>query len=509
MKEYSFGHFIAENYVKEEGEGIFGDKGSSKITIDLKKFEEIKYPTNIFFEVLVQNSEGKEFERRIFSKFFPGKKIAGIKIPYHNNAVEEINAEIILVDNSGKPCNGTVDIEIYKREYRWEKYYMKKIREVKEIKVERKIEYPFKILVPGEYVFQVKTRDEDGRDCFTSDIFFVNREPEKEWKIDVEKREYEIGEKAKINIEPPEKGLVLIAVEKENLLEHFVMNLTEKSTLELEIKKDYFPKVVIHIIAISGKEHYFTFFPLDIKSNHKKLYLDIKCENEVPPSSKTKIQLRVKDSSNKGKKARIFLYCVDEGVLSLTGYEAPDPYNLYYRFIYFNCLYKPVFSCFYKKFSFKRPLMDIDFQNKSIFGKVMYPDGSPFRNAEIILEKKGKPAKTTFTSEEGYYGFDNLSPGEYTIRIKAEGYNAEYFLKNISEEEEEEEEEEESMSWGTIIDNRFEVNVVSDQKLERDIVMLPKILWGRGIFYGGVMKQMKMGMLRLRLKLPIGFPLIE
>jgi uncharacterized protein YfaS (alpha-2-macroglobulin family) len=52
---------------------------------------------------------------------------------------------------------------------------------------------------------------------------------------------------------------------------------------------------------------------------------------EYRPGDTARVQLTVKDRTGRGQRSEVTLWAVDEGVLSLTGYQTPDPLDLLYR----------------------------------------------------------------------------------------------------------------------------------------------------------------------------------
>ena len=64
----------------------------------------------------------------------------------------------------------------------------------------------------------------------------------------------------------------------------------------------------------------------------KILRVDLESPDEIKPASKTQLKIRVRNVQKKGAKTKLFIYAVDEGNLSLTGYRTPDPYRLFFLF---------------------------------------------------------------------------------------------------------------------------------------------------------------------------------
>ena len=63
-------------------------------------------------------------------------------------------------------------------------------------------------------------------------------------------------------------------------------------------------------------------------------------KDELLPSKEYKVKIKTTDFKNKGVKSELFVYAVDEGILSLSGYRTPDPLSaLYNTYSYSYILY--------------------------------------------------------------------------------------------------------------------------------------------------------------------------
>jgi len=132
----------------------------------------------------------------------------------------------------------------------------------------------------------------------------------------------------------------------------------------------------------------------------------------------------VSDDQKKGVKAKLFVYAVDEGNLSLLNYRTPDPHEY---FSYFSLWGKPIHTYYsknYKQWTFARPMMDIDLKEPAIFGCVFKPDSTPLAGATVTLEdEKHKKLKTATASALGYYSFSGLPAGRYAVKAEAKGFH--------------------------------------------------------------------------------------
>jgi hypothetical protein len=59
----------------------------------------------------------------------------------------------------------------------------------------------------------------------------------------------------------------------------------------------------------------------------------------------------------------------------------------------------------------------------SISGRVFSPDGMPLRSVYVTLGDQGGGSRITLTSSFGYYFFDNVTAGDYTLTVSSKRYN--------------------------------------------------------------------------------------
>jgi hypothetical protein len=64
--------------------------------------------------------------------------------------------------------------------------------------------------------------------------------------------------------------------------------------------------------------------------------------------------------------------------------------------------------------------------NAEIKGRVLRPDNTPFVGVKVqLLDKNGNVRDTVTTDDDGWYKFEGLEYGEFSVKILAQGYNTE------------------------------------------------------------------------------------
>lgn len=160
---------------------------------------------------------------------------------------------------------------------------------------------------------------------------------EKEGSISIEadKDSYEIGSKAELLFKAPFDGKMLVTVDRESNLEHYIVQVKDRSAkLSLTIDKEFFPNVYVTATLIKKLSDRST--PLTsaygckaIKIKNERLRLPVEILAADKSRSKTKQTIKIKSAPD--KEIFVTLAAVDEGILQIKDYQTPDPFGYFYR----------------------------------------------------------------------------------------------------------------------------------------------------------------------------------
>lgn len=162
-----------------------------------------------------------------------------------------------------------------------------------------------------------------------------NFEVDNEGNIDMEldKKAYQTGEKAKVLFKTPFDGKLLVTIETNKVLEHkYISTDNRAASFEFSVSEEYLPNA--YITATLIKPHKESDMPLvvahgfqsfSVEEKARKMNVEIMAEKQV--RSRTHQKVRVKAAAG----SKITLAAVDEGILQVTGYKTPDPYAYFYE----------------------------------------------------------------------------------------------------------------------------------------------------------------------------------
>jgi uncharacterized protein YfaS (alpha-2-macroglobulin family) len=160
-----------------------------------------------------------------------------------------------------------------------------------------------------------------------------------------DKRSYKPGDTAKVLVKAPKGGLrALVTVEREGVWSRRVVTL--KSTadaVELPITAEMMPNAFVTVLAVEGAPPantpdagkpgiWYGVAQLTVETEGERIAVALSTDREAyQPQDQVKIHLEAQRNGQALANARVTLWAVDYGVLSLTAYETPDAHADFYR----------------------------------------------------------------------------------------------------------------------------------------------------------------------------------
>lgn len=203
---------------------------------------------------------------------------------------------------------------------------------------------------PGEYLLEAVGKDSHGHDVLTSMVVDVAGEAETTWDylnpyiVDLvtDKDSYEPGQTATILVKTPIAGDALVTVERERVMRSFVAHLTGNApAVQVPIGATDGPNVFVSVMLLRGAdasprkvktpEYRIGYANLKVARPKENLTVQIKpTRGSSMPGETVQVEADVHDfAGSPARDAEVTLYAVDESVLSLTGYETPDPLSYF------------------------------------------------------------------------------------------------------------------------------------------------------------------------------------
>ena len=151
--------------------------------------------------------------------------------------------------------------------------------------------------------------------------------------ITLDKPSYKPGETAKVLFTTPFAGTLIVAVERDGMLEHHTVRTDKRSaSLSLRIRDNWTPNV--YIAATLIKAHVADGMPLTVAHGYQPLAV-------VRPSSRLNVSINAPLTSRSRRTqaisvqtvpgARVTIAVVDEGIMQVRNTVTPDPHGYFYQ----------------------------------------------------------------------------------------------------------------------------------------------------------------------------------
>lgn len=161
--------------------------------------------------------------------------------------------------------------------------------------------------------------------------------------LKAERARYRVGERAKILVASPfDEAEALITVEREGVLSVERRRLTGRAPiLEMPIDARFVPNAFVSVLLARPQDAAgaasdplaYRVGAVEIVTDTSAHRLQVAVQPDAEdkrPGESVSVELAVRDAAGKPVKAELTVFAVDEGVLALTGYRTPDPFELFY-----------------------------------------------------------------------------------------------------------------------------------------------------------------------------------
>jgi uncharacterized protein YfaS (alpha-2-macroglobulin family) len=152
-----------------------------------------------------------------------------------------------------------------------------------------------------------------------------------------DKLKYNVGEKIRLTIPSPKGGRALVSIEKgAGLYKRYWIDMQEKETIhEIPVEPGMAPNVYVYVALLQPHAQtandlpirMYNVIPILVEDPATRLHPQIKVDPEVfRPGEKASIAV----SETDGKPMEYVVAVVDEGLLDLTRFKTPDPWQRFY-----------------------------------------------------------------------------------------------------------------------------------------------------------------------------------
>jgi uncharacterized protein YfaS (alpha-2-macroglobulin family) len=158
--------------------------------------------------------------------------------------------------------------------------------------------------------------------------------------ITLDKDRYSPGDRARVKVSGPNEGTALLTVETNGILHQDVAATKDKSAeFTFKITEDMMPNAWVTVDLVRAvvpeddwsAHRIFGAAPLNIDCSTRMLSIDITAPEKLMPLESPEFSLVLTDSKGRGIEGEVVLMLVDEGVLNLTRFATPNPFEYFTR----------------------------------------------------------------------------------------------------------------------------------------------------------------------------------
>ena len=332
--------------------------GTATVSVPSPK-KESRSPLSVRASLSLLESGGRPVVRSIERIVFPAEKLIGLRPLWSGKFVREgSNAELEVIRSTREgeyaPLQKAI-LRVFRedRDYYWafddQRGWHSGFNDSDELIDSRefdlskrtKINFPVKY---GRYRVEVLDRETGLAARYrlyagwgAQDAELVGNRPDRV-QLKLDKSGYAVGDKAKLTIAPPHDGDALVLVEGGEgvLYQERVSVSTKGTTINIPISKDwnrhdmYISAVVFR--AGNTREKItparalgLVYLPID--REERKLQVKLTAPDKIQPSMPLKV--RVKVDGLKNEVATVTLSAVDIGILNITNFASPDPFDFF------------------------------------------------------------------------------------------------------------------------------------------------------------------------------------
>ncbi|MGE5837620.1 MAG: MG2 domain-containing protein [Acidobacteriota bacterium] len=365
--KYEFGYYPAEQNrgeVRVAGETTALNQ-TGGFTVELPTERGVDFANRYTFEADVEDISRQHIANRSSIVVYPAPFHIGLRRPaYFADTKTGTSIDVIAVDPKGAPIEGVpVTLTLVRIQwnsvrraegsgfYSWDTERLE-LPSGEWTVTSAATPVPVKIPVPegGYYELRAIGRDSAGRQTRTDASFYGLGAGYTAWErfdhnritLEPEKKTWKPGERARIMIQSPwETATALLTIEREGIrrYERFTLSSTQQ-TVEVPITEAEIPNVFVSVLLIRGRTSSdpgkdgsdpgkpafrLGYTELLVNDESKKLGVTVSADRpEYRPANTAKVSVTVRDAAGRPSASEVTLWAVDHGVLSLTGYEAPD-----------------------------------------------------------------------------------------------------------------------------------------------------------------------------------------
>ena len=340
------------------------ENGSARVNTSLKTNRSA--PGKLLANFRIRAFEkGGDFSTDNFAiPYLPYTSFSGVLIPENKYGSKQLEVDrpsqisFVAVDEKGNPvANKNLNVGLYRVQWRWwwdrgednvSKYnssnHLNALQK-KTLRTNNRGEADWTLSVERWGRYLIRVCDEDSGHC-SGDFFFAgypwyedagsNKSAAAMLPFSADKDKYQVGETVKLQIPTGEEGRALVSIESgSRVVESFWVNAQKgENVFSFKTTAEMTPNVYAHVSLIQPHGQVKNDLPvrmygivrINVEDPSTRLQPRIKMADELRPEETFTVEV----SENKGMPMSYTIAVVDDGLLDLTRFKTPNPWDAFY-----------------------------------------------------------------------------------------------------------------------------------------------------------------------------------
>lgn len=351
-------NFILANqqtfFDKKVQEGTTDNEGNASFLYEVPSTYANMGALQTNFYTTVFDETGRPVSRAASIDVFTQDVFFGVKQDwyYYYPLNQAVKFQLAAVNKDGNAINATARVEVIKHEYRtvltksgsyfrYESQKEDKLMIEQQITVGANTVYSYVPRTPGDYEVKIYN---PGATNYVSRSFYsygswgsgnTSFEVSREGNIDIsiDKKSYYTGETVKALFKTPFSGKMLVTTETDHIITHQTIEVSNRTaSVDLKLSADNVPN--FYITATLIKPHEISAIPLTVahgfanvtvEEKNRKIPVEVNAAKSVRSKTHQKVTVKAAPGS------MVTLSAVDNGVLQISDFKTPDPYDHFYQ----------------------------------------------------------------------------------------------------------------------------------------------------------------------------------
>lgn len=368
-KTYSFTNSLSSYGTQESNvfSGTTDTSGDFHFYVNLNNIPENTGMLKAIFTSKVYENGGDVSTDVSTATISPHNTYVGIKAPEANKygyyeTDKPLNFTFITLNPQGKTKSHDIEVTVYRKKGYWwwssnndgassysSSDYYSVYKDAVNYTTSSNGTSSYSITIPEQDwgTYEIVARDKSGKHIASSVVYvdypyWSGKTKHSQGKeatvlaIATDKKDYNTGEKIKLSFPSSEGGRALVSVENgSNVIEtHWVKTQKGETTFEITTTEAMAPNVYINVSALqphastvnNSPIRMYGIAPINVYNKKTKLEPIITMPDKLKPEQEFTVQVKEKE----GQKMTYTLAIVEDGLLDLTRFKTPNPWNNFY-----------------------------------------------------------------------------------------------------------------------------------------------------------------------------------